>query len=123
MHLTNHLMSTADTANDDFDIDYQKQRSLGDLFEYLKAKKENVSSLWQEIQVIKSLVDQQRQIVSLSCVCQNVVIKTIFLGTPHLVSAYGQCRPGSSLKNSSPWTSSLEQRCIVGDARQMALVR
>ena len=51
MHLSNHLMSTVNNDTDDFDIDYQKQRSLGDLFEYLKQKKEKVSSLWQEIQV------------------------------------------------------------------------
>ena len=45
MHLTNY------SVDDDFDIDQRSRRSLQSLFEKLKEEKQDVETLWKDIQV------------------------------------------------------------------------
>ncbi|CAF1222750.1 unnamed protein product [Rotaria sordida] len=73
MHLTNYLIDEND-MDDDFDTDNGKIHSLEFLFEYLKKQNQDVNKLWKEI--------------------QNIVIKTIFLAEPHILTTYRMCRPG-----------------------------
>ncbi|CAF4014313.1 unnamed protein product [Rotaria sp. Silwood2] len=72
MHLTNYS-TDENELGDDFDTDNGKTNSLEFLFEYLKQQKQDVSKLWKEI--------------------QNIVIKTIFLAEPHILTTYRMCRP------------------------------
>ena len=66
MHLKNYL-------NDD--EDERQERSLKSLLGYLKEQKKDEEKLWKEIQII--------------------VLKTIFLAEPHLLTAYRTCRSGT----------------------------
>jgi len=87
MHLTNYLIDD----DDDFDIDNGKKRSLKFLLKYLKEQKQDEAKLWKEIEVkerIKKNKNKNKFYV------KNIVLKTIFLAEPHLLTAYRTCRPG-----------------------------
>ncbi|CAF3166581.1 unnamed protein product [Rotaria socialis] len=74
MHLTHYLINKNDTDNS-FNTDIGKSHRLKYLFQYLRNQNQDVNKLQKEI--------------------QDIVIKTIFLAEPNILTTYRTCRPGA----------------------------
>ena len=96
VHLVNHI-PIDDLIRNDFENDPQPSQSLRYLFKYLENQHQNIKALWDDIQVSLMISEVCFTLILLLplFIIKNLLIKTMFLAEPYLLTEYRKSRPGS----------------------------